>query len=222
MEILASCNLEESKQYNGKLVIQDEDSKPIKVQLNVVSKEKIDPKDLSENVKCVTFLGTFPDVEKKNGVSYFSELSLDDVKSGFTEVDGITPLLRVPDNYCQLKELVGYCNQYKSLRVVGGNLLAVDGLRIGRFEVDKKKIYPVFNGMYDNFLEMQLSDLGNVTEVVRKAKKKLNPEDKPKKSKSKKDKTSKPKKEKVSKPKKSSAMLNSFNSLFNESSEEEF
>lgn len=221
MEILASCTLEESKQYNGKLVIQDDDSKPIKVKLNILSKDGIDKSELYENVKSVTYLGTFPKFERKEGVSYFTELSLEDVRSGFSETEGITPILRLPDGFSQLKELVGYCSIYPTLRVLGGNLLAVEGLRVGRYEEENKKVYPIYNGIYDNFVEMNLADIDNVTEIVKKAKSKmLSDEKKEKKKKSSSSKSGE--KKGSSKPKKSSVVSKSFSVLFGDSSEEEF
>ena len=114
-----------------------------------------------------------------------------------------------------MMELVKVCTDIPNSRLIGGNLLAVEGVRIGRFEDEKKKLYPVYNGIYDNFIESNLSDIGNLTEVVKKAKKKLGSSESGKKSPGKKSKSSQ-------KPKKVSVVAQSFTSLFSDSSDEEF
>lgn len=211
MEILASCTLEESKKYAGKLVVQDENEKPVKVSLNIVSDGSIESKDLGPNVKTVTFIGDdWQLASRKDGVSYFHEVPLGKEPK---LVEGIIPLIRVPDGYSNMMELSDVCNKIPNSRLIGGNLLAVEGVRIGRFD-DEKKLYPVYNGIYDNFIESNLSEIGNLTEVMKKARKKLGSSDAKKKGKS----TTKA----ASKPKKSSMVAKSFTSLFSDSDGEEF
>lgn len=213
MEILASCTLDESKKYTGKLVVQDEDEKPIKVMLNIISDGKIEEKDLGPSVKTVTFIGDNWELgSKKDGVAYYHEVPLGEKPRS---EEGVVPLIRVPDGYSNMMELAKVCDSIPNSRLIGGNLLAIEGVRIGRFEDEKKKLYPVYNGIYDNFIESNLSELGNLTEVVKKAKKKLGSSDSEKKPSSKKSKSS-------PKPKKASVVAKSFTSLFSDSSGEEF
>ena len=69
-----------------------------------------------------------------------------------------------------MRTLAGLCTRYPSVRVVGGNLLAVEGVRIGRYERGKERMSPVFDCVYDTFVETSLNDLSGIEEKVRKAK----------------------------------------------------
>lgn len=224
MDFLASCSLEESQQYTGKLVIPAEDGgKPGKVMLNIVAPNggRDLLKALGGNVKCITYTGemvgfdeeSFEDVPQ--GV--FHEVSLEEYEGGYApQYTGVTTLIRLPDGYCDIRNLYNICTERKDVRVIGGNLLGVEGLRIGRFDGGKEKLAPVFSGVYDSFIEVCLDELGDVTELVRKAKKKMKSsgEEKPKKRKEKSAESS-PKK-------KSASIANSFSCLFSESDAEEF
>lgn len=225
MDFLASCSVEESQQYSGKLVIPAEDGgKPGKVFLNILCEDgdKSLLKLIGGNVKCITYRGE---------MIGFDEESFEDVPAGvFHEVmmenfsvddtpqyTGVTTLLRVPDNYCDMRHLYNICSKRSDVRIIGGNLLGVDGVRVGRFDSGKDKIYPVFNGVYDSFIEVGLSELGDVTELVKKAKKKMkasSDESKPRKKKEK-SAESTPKK-------KQNKIATSFSCLFSESDVEEF
>ena len=74
----------------------------------------------------------------------------------------------------------------EGVRVLGGNFLEISGILIGRYEnKGKTKANGVYNGIYDSFVEMRLSDLQNL-EVVKSKLKKLkstvdSDEEKPKK-----------------------------------------
>lgn len=218
MEILASCSLEDSLKYDGsKLVIDREDGgKPDKVVLNiVVSDGNVDTlNNINSNVKCVTF---DTDVADFSGVDLsevkadiFQEYSLDDE---IHEVDGVTPLIRVPDGYSNMRALWDVCRRHPTARVIGGNLLQVRGVNIGRYAAGKDKGSPVYNGIYDQFLEVPLIEIGNLHEVVKKARKKLEGVSTEKRSKTSKEKKQVAKKKDVSK---------SFSSLFSDIEEEDF
>ena len=225
MDFLASCSLEESQQYSGKLVIPAEDGgKPGKVMLNIVCEggDRSLLKSIGGNVKCITYIGemfgfdeeSFDDMPQ--GV--FHEVELDDFGVETTpQYDGVVTLVRVPDGYCDMRNLYNICKARSDVRVIGGNLLAVEGVRVGRFEGGKDKIAPVFNGVYDSFLEVGLSELGDVTELVKKAKKKMKDASDEKKPRKKKEKSSE------STPKrKENKIVKSFGCLFSNSDEEEF
>lgn len=212
MEILASCSLEESEKYVGKLLIDSEDgSKPDKVSLNLVIEDGNTSilSNLNPNVKCITYKGDvdLSSIEIPKG-RVFREFSLDEE---IIEQEGVTPLVRVPDGYSDMRTLLNICTLHPSVRIIGGNLLNIDGVRIGRYSIGKDKGSPVYCGLYDQFLEVPLSDLGNIQEVVKKARKKLN------NSNSDSSKTSKPKKTTVKK----NVLATSFNTLFS-GAEEEF
>lgn len=228
MDFLASCSLEESQQYSGKLVIPAEDGgRAGKVMLNIVYEggDRSLLKSIGGNVKCITYRGEMVG---------FDEESFEDTPQGvFHEVDlcefsvketpkytGVTTLVRLPDGYCDMRRIYNICKARDDVRVIGGNLLAIDGIRIGRFDGGKDKIAPVFNGVYDSFIEVNLSELGDVTELVKKAKKKMKDATKePKESKAKKKKE---KSQEITPKRKANKISNSFSCLFSESDAEEF
>lgn len=217
MEILASCTLEESKNYNGKLIIENgEGEKPDKVSLNIIvyNGDTSILSSISSNVKCITYIGDvdFTGIEiPVNRV--FREISIDEYLSNedsISAIDNVIILVRVPDNYSNMRVLKGICEKNSSVRIIGGNLLQIDGVRIGRYDIGKDKGSIIYNGLYDPFLELSLSEIDNVKDVIRKAKKKL----------SKAEDDSKPRKEKKSV--KRLDVLKTFNSLFEGVEEEEF
>ena len=223
MELLASCTLEEAKNLSGKLMVEPEEEggKPIPVKLNIICNpdEVSAVKMIGGNVRCVTFIGdSKPNFDGFTDLSnVFHEVTLDELEvSGAYVVDGLTTLVRVPDDYKDMHYLANLCRERKDVRVIGGNLLAVEGLRIGRYEAGKEKMSPVFCEVYDQFAEVVYSELGNVTELVRKASKKLEGSDgekKPKKVKASGDKSGGGKK---------AIFAKTLNSLFGENSDEEF
>lgn len=206
MEILASCSIEESKKYMGKVVLPCEDKKtPDKVVFNIVVNDGDTGvyKELQGNEKCVTFIGTpadFCPTELEGKV--FNEYSLDDIENGrIVEVKGITSIVKLPDGYSNMRQLKAYNNKYPSVRFVGGYLLKVDGVNIGRYPEGREKFPPVYREMYDSFLEVNLSELDGLQEVIKRNKKKVEGDTKEKKKRE-------PKEKKVSK------RVQSFTSLF--------
>lgn len=178
MEILASCTLEESKKYNGKLVIPCEDKKsPDKVSINVVVDDGDTDvyKGLSGNEKCITFVNEpadFCPTELQGNV--FNEYTLDDLLNArVKEVEGIVSLVRLEKDYSDMRVLCNYTKKYPNIRFIGGNLLGVEGVNIGRYDKGKDKMSPVFNEMYDTFLEVSLKDLDGIQEIIKRNKKKV-------------------------------------------------
>ena len=176
MEILAYCNFKDSEKYKGKLVIEDPNGKkPIKVFLNLLT-DSVDGSmlhNLPNNVKCVTVqgMGSILDVEG-SGVDVFREVPLESIDM-LKDEPGVCNLVRLPDGYCNMRELWNL-SRTKNVRFIGGNLLGVKGVSIGRYEEGKEKMSPVFNGEYDVFLESNISDLENLTEKIKKFSKKEN------------------------------------------------
>lgn len=177
MEILASCSLEESKEKSGKLVIAREDKKSAdKVTLNVVVRDGDQAvfKNLTGNERCVTFIdnpvSTCPE-EWKGKV--FNEYPFGIDYSSISEVDGVISLIRLPKAYSDMRTLKDINKDYPNLRFIGGNLLGIEGVNIGRYEQGKSKMSPVFSEMYDTFLEVPLSELDNIEELVRRNKRKV-------------------------------------------------
>ena len=191
MQLLASCTLEQAMGFNGKLVIPNEDEKkPDKVFLNVEYSAEDGSVDdffskvstLSKNtVRCVSFpvgiLSSVPE-EWKNRV--FIKNTIDEIQQGlnYSEVSGAVDLIHLDADYpskkykATLRDLVSICNEHPSVRFYGGNLLAAEGLRIGRFDEGKDKSSPVFKDIYDTFVEVNLNDLDGLKEIVSKTRKK--------------------------------------------------
>lgn len=186
MEILASCSVEESLQYKGKLQIESEDGKVDKVVLNIVVDDGDTSilKNLNPNIKCVTFKNIseedlkgidIPEGKVFNEVEYEPHMLV-------PRIDNVTTLIRLPYGYSDMREAKSLCNRGENTRVIGGNLLNIEGVKIGRYDSGKDKGSPVYNGIYDQFLEVDLKDLGNISEKVRKARKKISSAEGSKKS----------------------------------------
>lgn len=212
MNILASCSLEESQKYTGVLSIPREDNpnKVDKVFINVVIEDGDTSilNNLRDNIKCVTFRGDvdFSNVEIPENKVFLESNFGDDIK----EYPGVINLVRLPNDYCNMRAVYDLCQSYENVRVIGGNLLNIEGVRIGRYDAGKEKGSSVYKDVYDQFVEIPISELDNIQEVIKKAKRKLD------------DGTVKEKKIKVKKekPQKNKGLVQSFNNLFDTAVEE--
>lgn len=183
MEILASCSIEESERYNGKLVIPCEDKKtPNKVSLNIVVDDGNTEvfKRLSGNERCITFVGeptNFCPTELQGKV--FNETTIDDLMNiPFpTNIEGVTTLVRLPKDFpndqVNMRSLLMWSKQYPEVRFIGGKILGIDGVKVGRYDKGKDKMSPVYDEMYDTFLEVDLNHLDGIQEVIKRNKKKI-------------------------------------------------
>lgn len=214
MEILASCSLEDSLKYNGKVVLPSEEKKsPDKVSFNIIVEDGDEGvyKNLKGNERCITFKGknaSFCPTELYGKV--FNEVSLEDLKEDKVQtVNGITTLVRLEDSFTDMRELYDLSKKYPGVRFIGGYLLKIEGVGIGRYDEGKDKLPPVYKEMYDRFLEVELKDLDGLQEVIKRNKKKLETSEKIKK-----------RKEGKSKEKKESKRVAAFSSLFGNSSVE--
>lgn len=174
MELLASCSLERSKTFNGSLSIPDEDGKTMhKVSLNVVVGDE--PEDevfasVNKLAKCITFVGKNKATKCPLGMEgrVFNEYMLEELNSFNPEpIEGITVLVRLPDDYSHMLTLKMLCDTRKDIRVIGGKLLNIEGVRIGRFDSNKPV---VCNGVYDSFIEADIDDLEGIKEKIKKVK----------------------------------------------------
>lgn len=177
MELLASCSLEESKRFNGTLVLPKEDQKKAdKVFLNIMVGATEDIPEvfgkLSGREKCITFPEDNPVSSCPEGYSgrLFNECSLDTLPQ-MPQVDGVVSLVRLPQGYNDMRTLRKLSETYPNARFMGGNLLGIDGVRIGRFDEGKDKMSPVFEDVYDTFVEVDLNDLEGIQEIIRKVSK---------------------------------------------------
>lgn len=176
MELLASCSLERSRTFNGTLSLPNEDKKVNdKVSLNIVIDNAEDCNvvfsSLSGLERCVTFTGekkaTYCPTNLEGKV--FNEYTIEDALNGRIEpIMGVVDLVRVPEGYCDMRQVKTYCSKYPSVRFIGGNLLNIEGVRIGRYDKGKDKMSPVLCDMQDTFVEVNLDDLNGIQEKVKK------------------------------------------------------
>lgn len=198
MTFLASCSLKEALDSVGKLSIPNEEGrKPHKVLLNLVMDGTEGSKVVPQNVYSVTLLKDIEGLTIPHNTKVYREYTLTDYKDSVN--CEWTPLVRLPDNYSDMRELYNMQQKYPNLRFIGGNLLNIDGINIGREE----ETPIVCKGVYDDYEEVKYSELGNIKIVEKKERK------------AKKEKGKKEKKDKQgSKTTKSSKVKESFNSLF--------
>lgn len=221
MQILASCSLEEASRFNGKLVLPNEDAKkPDKVFLNIVANgnECLDVfKKVDEipSVKCITFMGgEVRYVPTGHEGMVFVEETLEEVLQGDTSYpNGVVVLVRLPKDFpnaqYNMRTVYDLSIKNPNMRFIGGNILGVEGIRIGRFDSGKEKMSSVFSDIYDTFVEVDLGDLDGIQEIVKKTRRRA-------------EHIVKEKKPKAPREKKVSRRVQAFNSLFGDSSEVEF
>lgn len=174
--LLASCSYEESKKYNSKIVLASEEEnskKAEEVLLNIVTDN---PNEVIIDgigvAKCVTtrVSPTFCPVELHGNVFRLYELG-EDLEGVLSEVEGVVPMLVLPEGYSDMREVCNISAKYPNLRITGGNLLEIPGLKIGRYDKGKEKMSAVFNGVYDIFQEVRLEDI-EVQKVMSKVRSK--------------------------------------------------
>lgn len=174
--LLASCSYEKAKSFRNKLVlVTDKDvKKPEEVQLNIITDT---PDEVLKNglgvAKCLTSSvnpSFCPDNLKGN---VFHEVLYEDY-NGVTEVNGVVCLVRLPEGFCDMRKLCEmssvneqYDDVEHKVRFIGGNLLEIPGVGIGRYNKGKEKMSSVFNGVYDFFKEVSLDEI-KVQEVMSK------------------------------------------------------
>lgn len=219
MQILASCNLEQASEFGqGKLSIPTEEGKSDRVMLNICVEDGDTSvyQKLTGNEKCVTFIGTPADFcpTSMQGKVY-NEVTIEELAKT-PQVKGITTLVRLGDDFptssCNMLTLAMLSSKRDDVRFIGGKILNIPEVRIGRYNVGKEKS-SVYDEYYDNFIEVDLSDLDGVQEKVKKVRAKLEKVTKTKVSK---------RGSRIKKEKKVSKRKESFQKLFSSNEEEEF
>lgn len=183
MTYLASCSLEEARKYKGIRLAKAYEKTNSKtgevtraterVLLNVVTDDiQSALEDGIGSADMVTFTEwpgyTLPSA--LHGKAYY--LTTPEDKHLTEEVQGLTLLVEVTGTP-NLRDLVTLCATNSTIRITGGNLLAVPGLRIGRLEDDEprkgvKRL--VFKEGYDTFTETTLESLLPLDEIVPRVK----------------------------------------------------
>lgn len=219
MHLLASCNVEQSKSFSGTLVLPNEDKKtPDKVSLNIVVEDGNTEvfKVLDKGNEFVTFVEaptTFCPTSFKGRV--FNQYSLNQLEGGLVKpVNDVIDLVKLPEGYCDMLRLKNLTEEMPDIRFIGGKLLGVEGVNIGRTDAGKDKMSPVFIDFYDTFLEVDLNDLSGIQEKVKKTRTKIEGVAKTKVAKGKKKSSGEKAERKVPK------RVVAFNNLFSNSEEE--
>lgn len=166
--ILAKCNLEESKDYIGK-VVSDGDKVFLNLEVGVEELPKaLEVMSGNKSVYCVT-------VDDWDGTSELPKVSEDLVGKVYTKVgyegvnvapSGYITYVEYPKGYCNMREVFKTCEKGENIRVFGGNFLEIPGVRIGRTDKGKEKMLASYNGVYDAFIEADIKDLDNI-EVIK-------------------------------------------------------
>lgn len=212
MKIVAGCMAEEASSVNGSLSVPCENKKsPDRVVLNLKIGEGDSVGSLPSIVEYITVKGIYRgSIPGSCKAEVFNSLTLEEYKKleGYSSVYPL--LVYLPDGFCDMLYLKRECEKNSFVRFTGGNLLAVEGVRIGRTDKGKEKLSPVFSGVYDYFMETELSELSNIVEKVRKNRKKLEGAEEKEKV----------KKSKSSKKVNQSGKKKSFARLFGEESED--
>lgn len=176
--LLASCSYEESKKYNSKIVLVSEEEnnkKPEEVVLNIVTDNPNEVFVGGKGVaKCVTTTVSpnYCPNELKDNIFRLYNLG-DDLSTVEEEIEGVVPMLVLPEGYSDMREVYNIAVKYPRLRFIGGNLLEIPGIKIGRYDKGKEKMPAVFDGVYDMFSEVNLADI-KVQRVLSKARSKSN------------------------------------------------
>lgn len=203
--ILATCRLEEYRTLDGRVTCEGE---RVLFDLEFTVSEFLENRSVLDDtgVWCVTVVGwdgieKLPDLvsEKWKDRVYVSG-RLGDVERSVNLPSGYIFYVKLENGYSNMKELYDVCKKYPNVRVTGGKLLLIDGVRVGRTDEGKDKLNVYMEESYDNFLEVKYSELTDVT-VIRSKLKKY-------------DNQSSEKKQKPKSTSKPSVIAGSFSSLF--------
>ena len=189
--VVAECSLEKARECSGKLLSGDE-----KVLLNIVVTKVEDIisafnyKNEVKNVKYVTvrniknfselpsLVGADISSEEGSGVffeSKYGDLSADTLRD-ITD-RGYTCLVRTSGNHTELetptlRDIYNLCSEVRNLRVIGGTLVELPGIRIGLSDAGRDKLGGIYKDTYDNFLCVDIADLDNLEVIKSKFSKK--------------------------------------------------
>lgn len=174
--LLASCSYEDAKKYRNKLVLvgSEETKKAEEVLLNIVTDN---PDEVLEKglggAKCLTSSVNPKSCPKNLWGNVFHLVPYEEF-DGVSEVEGVVCLVELPEGFCDMQKIVdislcneGYSDVEHKVRFIGGNLLEIPGVGIGRYDKGKEKMSAVFNGIYDIFREVKLEDI-EVREIMSK------------------------------------------------------
>ena len=166
--------------YRGKLVLvsEDEKAKAEEVYLNIDLRGSHDldsalievSKLPSSCIKCLTISESVSSVPSNLKGRVFRVYKYNSLEgSTLSNPEGVIPLIELPDGFCDMREVYAIAMKHDGVRFIGGNLLEIPGINIGRFDDGKDKMSAVYNGVYDIFREVDFSSI-EVKEVLPKTK----------------------------------------------------
>lgn len=165
MTFLASCGLEDAKSCNGKATVPNEEGrKPHTVLLNLVVDGSEEDVNIPSSVYSVTIKGNKNIRGVPDGIKVFNEVPLSEI-SEIAGAQGIK-LVRLPEGYSNMLELYNLQKKYPDVRFIGGKLLNIEGVNIGR--EDETPV--VCDGIYDSYMEVKFSELDNIKVKEKKSK----------------------------------------------------
>lgn len=178
MIYLANCSRSEAAELKGTLFeIEERVSAKTKnitrrkhrVLVNVETKNIVSAlEDGLGNAQMVTTSKTVPYCPGGMQGRVFQRVPLDELDMLGKVPTGVVILVEMPDGFSDMREALRICRELPEARLIGGKLLGIEGVRIGRFDegdlegvkFTDKRVF--FEGSYDPFVEVDLMDLENI------------------------------------------------------------
>lgn len=154
MAIICDVGFDTAAKYKGKSLKAPYGKKKQSVYLKVHAddsnlQECIELAKQSKNVLMVSYQGTcswevYPFLANLRGVyvgctvgDFGLDVSEEDIVGAVEDVpDGVTPIISLPKSYTDVEFLWRVSQRYPQIRFTGGNLFAVNGLKVGEIGVD--------------------------------------------------------------------------------------
>lgn len=153
MSIICDVDYGTAQKYRGKNLSTKYNNKKHRVYLKLLSddsnlRECIELAKQSKNILMVSYQGVgsladFDFLESQRGVyvgcsmDFGSDMSENDLELALDGIpDAITPIIHLPKSYNNMEFLWRVSKKYPRVRFSGGQLFAVDGVRVGEIGVD--------------------------------------------------------------------------------------
>lgn len=160
MAIVASADFATAESYKGKSLSAKFMNKKHKVYLKLLCddftlKNSINLAKVSNNILYLEYQGMTDNVDYQtlSGDTGVNIIHITEVGNNFSDVDindilektplGVVPIVKLQDDFSDLKKLYDFTRKYPRVRYIGGNLFRVDGVNIGSYtksDLDKKGI----------------------------------------------------------------------------------
>ena len=148
MSVICEIDYNDAKKYVGKNVTTKVNNKKQKVYFklncdNLNLKESINFVKANKNFICVNYIGqvnseTYQNLEDTQGVYI---IHVKEVGNNISDVDieqvledtpkGVIPIIKLPEDFSDLRKIWDFSRRYKRVRFCGGDLFNCDGCRLG-------------------------------------------------------------------------------------------